>query len=484
MSMKALSILIQKIPFQARASAVILISSFITSAFGFLTTPVFTRLMSVEEFGLVTQYNSVLEVVTVVATLSLSAGVYQVAMNEFSSDRDTFTFSSMILSNLATIVVFAIIFVLRERVINIIKLTPDLIFCMFLYLLIYPAMQMWMAKQRYEYKYKTVAAVSIFSVAFNLGTAVVCVIVAKNVNLGAVKIWSMSLTQIVTALVVYYFLGKNARWKIDWRYIKYAFAFNAPLLIHYLAQYVLRSSDKMMITYFCGERATGLYGLGSTVASIALMAWSAMAASLTPYMYSHINTKEYDKVNRAVIAVVGIFGVCCIGVALVGPEIVYILGSQKYMENIQLIPPIAASSLLAAIYGIYSTIVFYHHKRTSTAIMTIIAAGINIILNYILIPKYGYIAAAYTTEIAYLIYTFLHYANYRRIVGEERVFNDKIIWAITGITTISCLCVGMFYDKWIIRYGLVLMAFIVIVCLRTRILAIVKVLIGGRETNE
>ena len=466
-----------KVPYQIRASFVILISSFITSAIGFITTPIFARILSVEEYGLVTQFNSVLEVVTVLATLSVSAGVYQVAMNEFKEDRDSFTLSALLLSNMATVVVFAIIFIIIDWFTSFFSLPFSLVLCMFILLLFSPALNLWMARQRYEYEYKKVAIVSIVTVFFNLGVALICVLTIKGHNLGEVRTISMSVTQIISGAIIYYVIGKKAKWKPRWKYIKYTFAFNAPLIIHYLAQYVLRSSDKIMITSFCGERATGLYGLGSTVASIAMMAWSAMAASLTPYMYTHISSKEYDKVNKAVVAVIAIFGACCVVVSLIGPEVVFILGSQKYIENIQLIPPISASSLLAAIYGVYSTVAFYHHKRTSTAVMTIIAAVINILLNYILIPKYGYIAAAYTTEIAYLVYTFLHFLNYRRIVKEEKVFKDGYIWGVTIGTTIICLLTGLFYSNWLIRYSILLIIFVLAIVMRKRIIQMVRVII-------
>ena len=478
--MKSIKALIERIPYQIRASFVILVASFITSAISFITTPIFTRLLSIEEYGLVTQYNSVLEVVTVIATLSLSAGVFQVAMNEFSEDRNGFTFSVLLLSNIATIAVFAVIFLFRNSFSSFLHLPEALILCMFLFLMFNPATQLWMAKQRYEYQYKKVAIVSIITVAFNLGSSLTAVIVLKkyHYNLAYVKIWVTAIAQIISALIIYCSIAKKANWKINWSYVKYAFVFNAPLLVHYLAQYILRSSDKIMITSICGERATGLYGLGSTVASLAMLAWAAMAASLTPYIYSHLKTNEYLKINKAVISVIGIFGICCFLVSMTGPEIVFILGSKKYIENIQLIPPIAASSLLAAIYGVYSTIAFYHHKRTSTAIMTIIAAVINIVLNLILIPRYGYIAAAYTTEIAYLIYTVLHFINYRRIVREDKVYNDKGIWIITILTTGLCLLTGFIYNYWIIRYAIVALIVIAALIFRRRLLAIIKTIMG------
>lgn len=482
--MKKFLSLIEKIPYQMRASFVILISSFITSAIGFITTPIFARILSLEEYGLVTQFNSVLEVITVIATLSLSAGVYQVAMNEFPEDRNRFTFSAMLLSNAATIVVFSVVFLLRNQLSKVLHLSDDLLVCMFFLLLLSPATNMWMAKQRYEYQYKKVALVSIITVAFNLSAGVIAILVIKGYNLGNVKIWATSITQMITGAIIYYSIAKSSEWKPRWKYIKYAFSFNLPLLIHYLAQYVLRSSDKLMITSICGERDTALYGLGTTVASLAIMAWSAMAASLTPYMYEHINKKEYRKVSNAAVSVIGIFGVCCFVVSIIGPEIVYILGSNKYMENIQLIPPIAASSLLSSIYGVYSTIAFYHHKRKSTAIMTVIAAAINIGLNYVLIPRYGYIAAAYTTEAAYLIYTGLHYLNYRNIVKADRVFNDRLIWGITILTTIMCLVAGLLYDLWMIRYGVLIIILIAAFINRKNIITFLKTILGGRKENR
>lgn len=482
--MNKITSLISKVPYQLRASFVILISSFITSAIGFITTPIFARILSLEEYGLVTQFNSVLEVITVIATLSLSAGVYQVAMNEFPEDRNSFTFSAMLLSNAATIVVFFVVFIFRDQFLKVLHLSDDLLLCMFFFLLLSPATNMWMAKQRYEFQYKKVALVSIITVAFNLSAGIIAILVIKGYNLGNVKIWGTSITQMITGAIIYLSIAKNAEWKPHWKYIKYAFVFNAPLLIHYLAQYVLRSSDKIMITSICGERETALYGLGTTVASLAVMAWSAMAASLTPYMYEHINKKEYQKVSNASAGVVAIFGVCCFVVSIVGPEIVYILGSNKYMENIQLIPPIAASSLLTAIYGIYSTIAFYHHKRRSTAMMTVIAALINIGLNYMLIPKYGYIAAAYTTEAAYLIYTVLHYVNYRNIVKKDRIYNDRLILGITVITTVMCLVAGLLYDSWIIRYSILVVILIILILKWKKIVDALKTILGERKGEE
>ena len=447
--------MLKRIRLEVKASIAIMIATFITQAANFLTTPIFTRILSVEEYGLIAQYNSWQNILMVISTLSLAAGVFQVAMNEFKNDRDKFTFSSIILSNIVTVIVFGLIFAFIGFFSAFFELPQSLLLLMFIYMLLYPAMEMWLSRQKYEYNYVQVLLVSILSAIASQTIAVICVLTIKDVNLGVVKLWASCGSMCIFGLVLYLIIAIKCKFKVSFSYIKFAFVFNAPLLLHYLSQYILRSSDKIMITHFLGEKSTGIYSLASTVATISIYAWAAMSASLTPYVYDNLNKSNYNKINNACVFVEFLFGICCVLVVLLGPEIIFILGSEKYSDGIWLIPPIAASCILQAVYSFYSTFAFYHHKRLSTAIMTIIAAGINIGLNSIFIPRYGYIAAAYTTEVAYLIYTFLHFINYKRITKETKIYNNYMILGLMIIFTIICLAIGFLYNfSPLIRYSI------------------------------
>lgn len=464
---------IKNMPKAVKASIVIFLASFISQGISFFTTPIFTRLMSIEEYGIIAQYNSWLSIITVFSTLSLSAGVFQVAMSEFDKDRDRFVFSAMVLSNVATLCTYGVIFIFLNKFTVIFELPISLIVSMFLYNMFYPAMLMWLARERYEYNYVKVAVISIGAALASQIISVLCVVLIKDTNLGIVKAWSSAIPLCVFSIFLYLSMAIKSKFKVSGKYVKYALLFNLPLLIHYLAQYVLRSTDKIMITHYLGEGSTGIYSLAETIASISTLAWAAMNSSLTPTIYDNLKIKKYDVINKAVIAVTALFGLCCFCVALVGPEVIYILGSSKYASGIHLIPPIAASCLLQAVYSNYSSIAFYYHKRFSTCIMTIIAAMLNIAFNCLLIPRYGFIGAAYATEIAYFIYTFLHFLNYRRIVGKEYVFDNKSIWEITAIITTLCLASSFLYPYPIARWGLIFIFAVVAIMKRKLILGLV-----------
>ncbi len=62
-----------------------------------------------------------------------------------------------------------------------------------------------------------------------------------------------------------------------------------------------------------------------------------------------------------------------------------------------IIPPIALANYMIFMYTMYVYIEHYYKKTVYITKNTLIAAGLNVILNFILIPKYGYVAAAYTT---------------------------------------------------------------------------------------
>lgn len=74
----------------------------------------------------------------------------------------------------------------------------------------------------------------------------------------------------------------------------------------------------------------------------------------------------------------------------------------------------------------YVNYAFYEKKTKNIAAITIVAGGLNILLNYLFIPKFGYIAASGTTLISYVVLFLLHYINVKWILKVKRIINIKI----------------------------------------------------------
>jgi len=133
-----------------------------------------------------------------------------------------------------------------------------------------------------------------------------------------------------------------------------------------------------------------------------------------------------------------------------------ILAPDEYSEGVYAMPSIAVGVYFTAVYSIYMRIELFYKKTAFSAIATGTAALINIILNYIFIPKYGFVAAGYTTMFSYALLSLLHYANVKKC-GCEKAIDNKLIFIISCGIVVSSIMVSFLYKFIIVRYSLILL---------------------------
>ena len=142
-----------------------------------------------------------------------------------------------------------------------------------------------------------------------------------------------------------------------------------------------------------------------------------------------------------------------------------------------LVPVIAASVFFMFIYSYCSNIEFFYEQTRLATIASVSAAGLNLILNYLLIPVFGYRAAGYTTLICYISLALFHYFFAQRVVKKNNdtyVFNGVQIWSIAAIFCVSSLLISYFYHLAFLRYAVVLALLIIAVKYRDLILVRLK----------
>ena len=116
-------------------------------------------------------------------------------------------------------------------------------------------------------------------------------------------------------------------------------------------------------------------------------------------------------------------------------------------------------------YNCYSYVEFYHKKNKTIAIATCVAAAINIITNFIFIPKFGYIAAAYKTILGYLVLSILHAITSFKIL-KINIIPLKSILAFCLALLVSVMVVVVSYNSLILRIVIIISLFVLIVIFR------------------
>lgn len=456
-----------------KSAIAFMFASLIQQGISFLITPLFTRILSTEEFGVVTVYNSWVEMIGTVAMLSLSSGIFNVGMVDFEDERDSFTSALLGLSNVATILTMILFFSGSILFPTVISMPKSLYILMLIYFIFYPATRFWTARQRYEYKYKKLTIITILSAILSPLVGLIAVL-SLNGNLGVVRLWGTNSVLIIVGIIFYIRTVQKCPRVIDKNIWTYALKFSIPLLPHYMAMHILATSDRVMIQSMIGNAEAGLYGLAYTASMIICVAWTAIQGSLTPYVYEQLKKDKLDKIAPVAIPCIVLFSVLCFIVVLVAPEFMLVLGGEKYQASTMVIPPLIASVLFMEMYNLFSMIEFYHKKTLKIMFATLLAAVINVVMNYFAIKHFGYVAAAYTTLLCYIAYCLFHYLNMRSI-EDRKIYDVKFLVIYSIVYVGACLMCLFIYPYRIIRYAILLLTLIVMFIKRRKIISLIKV---------
>ena len=289
---------IRDIPNGIKSGIVYTFSTLFTRGLAIITVPIFTRLMTTDQIGLVNLYNSWYSMISVIATLSLTSGGFQLAMKEFKNSRDQYESSVLSITSLMAILIGIIYFVNPSFWEGVLGLPKLLIILMLVGFLVAPARDFWMARQRYEYKYKLSGLVSILSAVAASALSVAVVLHMNSIGAADVAEGRLLANYVViygVAGVFWVFLfvkGKKLYYKKFW---KYSLTLSLPLVGYAIARQILDVSDRMMISKMVGNDKVGIYSTLYTVSSISLVAWNAINASFIPYLYQNIDNSSKKK---------------------------------------------------------------------------------------------------------------------------------------------------------------------------------------------
>lgn len=465
-----------------KASLAFAFSSFFVRGISFITTPIFTRIMDQTQYGIISTYNAWSTVIEVLAVLGMtSAGIINVGLNDYRDTRNKYLSNITVLGNITTLIVFAVLFTINHIGGGAIILPDFLLLLMLIHFLFYPAQIYWLTRQRYELKYKAATIISILSVLVGQVLAIVFVLDSKS-DQGSVKIVANEAGYLIVAIPIYILLlvqGKAFFNRVIWKQV---LLFAIPLIPHYLAQHLMSSADRIMISNMVSTADTGIYNLVYNVGWLATLVWTAINASLTPFLFEKLNKKEYQRTKDVTRTLIILYSLVCVIAIILAPEVIKILAPKEYYEGVYAIPPIVGVAFMNGLYNLYANVEFYHKKSKYIAIATIIAALINVALNYFMIKGWSYVGASYATLISYAILILLHYRGYRKAQSES-VYYDGFFLKWTVAFIIICLVFSLLYRNDIVRYGVFAIGAVIVIVKRDTLKRYILEVKNGLKTR-
>lgn len=463
-------------PVQVRASFWFLICSFLQKGISTLSTPIFTRLMSTAEYGQYGSFNSWLNIVTVLVSLRLYSGVYTQGLVKFSDDRAVFSSSLQGLTTALTLGFTVAYLLFRDFWNGLMSLTTVQVLSMLVMIWATAAFHFWAAEQRVNYSYRSLVLVTLI---VSLAKPVIGIVFVLNANdKVTARILGLVLVELIGYIGLYAAQMRRGRKFYSARFWKYALMFNLPLVPHYLSQTVLSSSDRIMIKRMVGSSEAGLYNLAYSVSSIMTLFNTALTQTVSPWLYQKIKVKQTRDIAPIAYLTLGIIALVNVLLILLAPEAVAIFAPKAYSEAIWVVPPVAMGCYFMYSYDLFAKFAFYYEKTGFVMAASVFGAVLNLALNYIFIPIYGYIAAGYTTLVCYLVYASGHYLFMRRICREHcggvYPYDTRIIAGISLAFMAVSFAMLFTYRYAPVRYAIVLAIAAAAVANRRKIIAAVK----------
>lgn len=456
------------IPVQVRASFWFLFCSVMQRGISVLTTPIFTRILETGDYGQYTVFNSWLDIVSIFVTLRLYYGVFVQGLVKFSDNKEKYASSMQGLGLVLSCIWTVVYIIAHDFWNNLLGLTTVQMLCMLVMIWATGAFRFWASTQRNDYKYRTLVIVTLIVSVMKPVIGVLLVI--NSDDKATARILGLAIAELVGYCWCFFVQMRRGKTFFSKQYWKHALMFNIPLIPHYLSQAVLSSSDRIMIRNMVGASEAGIYGLAYSLSKIMSMVSQALNQTFSPYAYRKMKTNKVKDINS--IALVMLIGVAGANIFLIAfaPELIAIFAPVAYHDAIWIIPPVAMSVYFTFAYNLFAMVEFYYEKTRMIMIASIASAGLNILLNYIFIQKYGYFAAGYTTLFCYIAYAVFHYVFMRRIckteMNNEVVYDPRRLMVISAVFLVIGFAFLFAYKNSLIRY--ILIGIILTVCFMFR----------------
>lgn len=375
-----------------------------------LSSSIFTRMMSKEAYGLVNTYAAWVLVLNTFIGLNLFITVRNAYIDYY--ERYEEFVSSVLLLSLEAFCVFTTVILAGIKLLHI-QVDLFVVLLAAVQAISLHTINYEMAVQAMQNKYKQRTLLMIFPNCVHTILSILLIFWYTDNQYYAKIIGNMfGLFVFAISIIIWRFSHKKPKYVAE--YWKYALSISLPAILNTLSDLVLIQSDRIMLTELVGADETAVYSLVYNIGAVIYALYTAINGAWAAWFYKNLAKNEEQKIKRIQTIYLYGFIVLTIGILTVSPEVIKILSPESYWQGINYVNLIVMASFLMFEYAFFTTYLMYRKENGIIAVNTVMAAVLNIGLNYYFIPRYRGVGAAVATIISYIILYLLHYRVIRK----------------------------------------------------------------------
>ena len=418
------------------------ITGIVSIVVSLFSTLIITKLISSDDLGIANSFISLKSLLIIVSVLSVQSAINRMLIDIEEKEEYKYLSSIYLVSSLSCIIFFIIYLLFRKYLNVLFGFDTKLMVLMFGIIFFCNGVTILFNYWTFKNKYIQSTIYNMLSVPIaQLLSLVFVYYMTSHKYLG--RIMGLAVFDIILGILCGIIILKRGKFCFNKDYIKKSLKISVPMIPHLLSQILLASCDLIMIKNIVGASSAGIYSMAYTISNILYTILLKVMIAWSPWVYRKIKEKKLNLIYDASKYIIALSFYLCLGLITVAPEMINLFLPAEYSVAGSIIFPICIGIFFQIIYVLFYDIQYYHKKNVQIAIFSVIAAIFNIILNYICINKYGYVAAAYTTLAGYLLLTIMHYFGMRK-VDNRKFYNigyivllSVILFIVMGVLIIT-----------------------------------------------
>lgn len=444
----------------AKNTLIITIGRISTQFITFLLLPLYTALLTTEEYGTVDLITTLVQLFIPIVSLMIDQGVFRYLLSSENENTKKEVISNAFFLLLGLNFVFIIIYLLLLPLITVkykIWILLILVITAFSNLFLQISRGL---KKTFDY--------ALGSFICSLITITLNVLCIAFIKMSAVGMLLATFTGNVVCCIYLFFKLEINKYlslsSVNKKTLLNELKYSIPLIPNQLSLWVMNSSDRLIVSFILGTAANGILAVSHKFPAIFMTFFNIFQLAWHETGTVHFFDKDRDDFfSKTIEEIMLLFSTLCMCIIIVLPIVFNLFVNSSYNEAYYNIPIYLIASLLNVMVGLLGVVYVATKKTFEIAKTTIIAALINIIVNIILIKYIGLYAASISTFMGYFItmiyriidtkkYLNIKYSLYKYVKIIVGILFSTIIYYINNklisiITLPFFICIALWVNK-------------------------------------
>jgi O-antigen/teichoic acid export membrane protein len=387
-----------------RSLGIYTISNVINASIPFLLLPLLTNYLSTEDFGILTNFKLLIELLIPFISLNMMTSLQVVYVNRHK-ELGSYISSGMIAMVVLTALFSVLAALFSEKIVEGTGVPPSFVVMASVYALYQNVVEVLLSVWRMEDKAISFGVFRIARTVIELALALILILGFGSSFEGSIYALSYSYGLGTVVAILFLVRSRFLPLSFEWRHVRHIFNYGAPLIPHVLGSVMIGYTDKLVITQYMGLSENGIYSVGFMVGQVIGLLQTSFNQAWVPYVFNGLKSGE-EQVKVRIVRWTYIYMIAILAITLffyLCTPLVFMFLGKGFQGGMELVLWIALGFAFNGMYKMVGVYFFYREKTNFIAVISILTAVINYFFVVWMVPRYGYTGAAIATMSAFFI---------------------------------------------------------------------------------